>query len=129
MHQINKPDVLAELRRQFDLYEAALMANDVPALNLFFWPDSLTIRFGPAECLYGHEAIAAYRAARDATDIRRTLEHTSIVTFGDDFGTANTEYVRLSTGRRGRQSQTWVRFADGWRIVSAHVSLMPEQAD
>jgi len=24
----------------------------------------------------------------------------------------------------GRQSQAWVRFPEGWRIVSAHVSVL-----
>ncbi len=124
--QINEPSTLAEVTEMFAAYETALMANDVEALNGFFWRDPLVLRFGPAECLYGHEAIAAYRAARDVTDISRQLENTVVTTFGSDFATANTEYVRLASGRRGRQSQTWARFEDGWKIVAAHVSLMPE---
>jgi hypothetical protein len=117
---VNDPKTVAELTEIFERYEAALMANDM------FWPDELVIRFGPSECLYGYEAIKAYRAQRDVTDISRRLENTRIVTFGDSYGVANTEYVRHSSGRRGRQSQTWVRFPAGWKIVAAHVSLMPE---
>ena len=45
-----------------------------------------------------------------------------ITTFGEDFAIADAEYSR--PGLRGvtRQSQTWVRMPEGWRIVSAHVS-------
>ena len=33
--------------------------------------------------------------------------------------------TRLAAGPiRGRQSQTWIRMPEGWRIVSAHVSLL-----
>ena len=124
--EINKPTAVAEVTALFEAYETALMSNDVEALNDFFWRDSLVLRFGPSECLYGHDAIAAYRAGRDVTDISRQLEHTVITTFGSDFATANTEYVRFASGRRGRQSQTWARLPEGWKIVAAHVSLMPE---
>jgi hypothetical protein len=27
--------------------------------------------------------------------------------------------------RHGRQTQFWIRFPEGWKIVSAHVSLLP----
>lgn len=121
---VNDPTVVAEVEEQFRGYEKALMANDVAALNDYFWRDPRTLRFGPAENLYGHDAIAAYRAARDPADISRDLENTVITAFGPDHAVANTEYVRTKTGLRGRQSQTWVRMPEGWRIVSAHVSLM-----
>lgn len=124
--QINDVAIVAEVTEQFARYETALMDNDVEALNGFFWRDPLALRYGPEECLYGHDAISTYRAARDASDISRRLEKTAINTFGTDYAVANTEYVRLKTGRHGRQSQTWVRFPEGWRIVAAHVSLMPE---
>ena len=29
---------------------------------------------------------------------------------------------------RGRQSHTWVRMPEGWRIVAAHVSILPAQS-
>jgi hypothetical protein len=39
---------------------------------------------------------------------------------------AQVEFVRSDTPLRGFQSQTWVRFSPhGWRIVSAHVSMIP----
>ena len=49
-----------------------------------------------------------------------------ITTYGRDFATASTEYRRKRSGRRGRQSQTWLRTPEGWRVVAAHVSLLPE---
>jgi ketosteroid isomerase-like protein len=122
---IDDAAVRAEVRAAFDAYEAALMANDVEALNAFFWRDPRTVRFGPGDARYGHEAIAAFRSGRDTTDLARTLERVHITAFGADVAVAFAEYRRTGSARRGQQSQTWVRFADGWRIVAAHVSLEP----
>lgn len=122
--EFDLPDVLAEVRAAFAAYEAALMANDIPALNAFFWVDERAVRFGPAEALYGHAAIAANRAARDVSDLARRLENTRITALGPDHAMTNTEYVREKSGRRGRQSQVWVRTPAGWRVVAGHVSLL-----
>lgn len=121
---IDLPEPLAELRAAFAGYEAALVGNDVATLQRLFHRDARTLRYGPNEQLYGWDAIAAFRAARSPAGLERTLENTVLTTFGHDFGVASTEFVRES--RRGRQSQSWVRFSDdGWRIVAAHVSLLP----
>ncbi len=125
---IDEPGVITEVRAAFDRYEAALMANDVDALDSAFWRDPRAIRFAPGDARYGHTAIAAFRATRDVGDIERILERVTITAFGSDCAIAFAEYRRLRSGRRGQQSQTWVRFADGWRIVAAHVSLDPEGA-
>jgi ketosteroid isomerase-like protein len=124
---INDPTVMAEVTAAFMAYETALNDNDVPALTAWFWKSPLTIRFGLAENLYGHEAISAFRRARPNVDIRRTITNTLITTYGSDFATANTEFTKRDSGRRGRQSQTWMRTSDGWRVVSAHVSFFPAQ--
>lgn len=121
--EIDLPDVLAEVRAAFDAYEAALMANDAEALDGFFWPDARAIRHGPGESLYGREEILAFRRARPAAGLARTLRRTVITSFGRDVATASTEFLRKGEARVGRQSQTWVRLAIGWRIVAAHVSL------
>lgn len=121
--EINRPEVVAEVTQAFRRYEKALMANDVPALNELFWNSPHTIRFGLAEQAYGHAAIAGVRAARDPKDLARTLSRIVITTYGDDFATASCEYRRDVSGRFGRQMQTWVRMADGWRVVAAHVTL------
>jgi hypothetical protein len=124
MMDINLPDVVAEVQLAFDRYERALVANDVKVLDELFWCSTHTIRYGATENLYGYEAIQAFRAGRPAQGLSRSLTRTVITTFGRDAATANTEFSRSGTDRMGRQSQTWVRTPDGWRVVSAHVSLM-----
>lgn len=124
--QINIPEVVQEVEAEFRRYEQALMANDVATLNAQFWNAGETVRYGAVEALYGYDAIAGFRQARDVTDIARELTRTVITTYGRDTATAFTEYRRLGSGRRGRQSQTWVRMPEGWRIVAAHVSLLPD---
>lgn len=123
---VNDPDTLAEVTAMFRRYEQALMVNDTAALTAMFWASPHTLRYGVGEILYGHAEIAAFRANRAGGAPRRVLGKTSITTFGRDFGVANTEFQRANTDRLGRQSQTWVRFPEGWRIVSAHVSLLGE---
>lgn len=121
--QINIPEIVAEVSAIFAKYEKALVCNDIETLNALFWKDARVLRYGIAENLYGHEAIAGFRAGRPTIDLDRDLFNTVITTYGRDFATANTEYKRKATGKLGRQSQTWVRFPEGWRIVSAHVSF------
>lgn len=122
--KLNDPDVVAEVTAAFKAYERALMDNDTAVLNQTFWDDALTIRYGIGVNSYGHGEIAAERARRSAD--ARTLQRTEITTFGDDYATANTEFTRTASGRRGRQSQTWVRLPAGWRVVAAHVSWLDE---
>ena len=125
---IDRPDVLAEVKDAFARYERALVSNDVAALDAFFRDDLRTVRYGVNENLYGFAEIAAFRAARSPVALGRTLSRTVITTYGRDFAVASTLYERPSApGRIGRQMQTWVKFADGWKIVAAHVSLMEEK--
>jgi hypothetical protein len=125
---VNDPLVLAEVTAEFERYEQALMENDVAALDGFFWNSPLTLRYGVGERLYGYDAIVAFRLARVGGSPQRTLGTTIITTFGHDFATANTEFHRAGEKRVGRQSQTWVRTLNGWRVVSAHVSLEAEKS-
>ena len=126
--ELNLPEVVAEVSALFERYEAALNANDVAVLNRLFWRSPQTVRYGVAEELYGYEDIAAYRVARDGTEVRRELLRVAITTFGRDYATASCEFRRLATGKRGRQMQTWLRLPEGWRIVAAHVSLRENHA-
>lgn len=121
---LNDPKVLAEVTAAFEAYEAALMSNDIAALDALFWKAPETVRYGPGENLYGHDEIAAFRHARPGGSPQRKLTRTVITTFGADYATANTEFLRDGAVSVGRQSQTWIRTPDGWRIVSAHVSIM-----
>jgi hypothetical protein len=127
MLEINLPEIVAEVAAAFRRYKQALVTNDVAVLTELFWRSPLTIRYGVAENLKGWEAISAFRQARPAVDLDRDLIDTVITTYGQDFATANTEYRRKGSGRYGRQSQTWMRTPKGWRVVTAHVSLLPEQ--
>lgn len=115
--------VAAEIRAQFDAYETALRTNDIAALTGFFWNDPRAVRLGPDGGLYGHQEIAAFRRARDVSDVERVLSQVRIVALSPDLGVATCEYRRVGSGRRGAQSQVWMRRPEGWRIVSAHVSL------
>lgn len=126
--QVNLPHVLEEVTRCFERYERALVTNDIATLNELFWVDARTLRYGVNENLHGHAEIAAFRAARPATSLARTLERTTITTFGEDFATANTMFLRPPNTRVGRQSQTWARMPEGWRIVAAHVSFQEPPA-
>ena len=126
--EINRPDVVAEVAHAFERYEAALVGNDVAALDAFFWDDGRAVRYGATENLYGYAAIAAFRAGRPATGLARRVTRAVITTFGADFATTNMEFEREGATRSGRQSQTWVRMPDGWRIVAAHVSLLEKRA-
>ena len=121
---IDIPEVKAELEAVFARYETALVTNDVPVLDELFWHDKNTVRLGAGENLYGIDEIRAFRAARPSAGLQRTLRHTVITTFGEDYAVCSTEFTREGTERIGRQQQTWVRFAYGWRIVAAQVSLM-----
>lgn len=122
---INIPEIVAEVTEAFMRYESALGSNDVDTIDELFWDSPLTLRYGPNGTLVGHEALSAFRRARDITGVERTLKNTIITTFGRDFAVANTESDRPNSSATGRQSQTWVRLPEGWRIVSAHVSDLP----
>jgi hypothetical protein len=122
--EINLPEVRAEVLAVFERYEDALVNNRVDVLDELFWDSAHTVRFGAAENLLGIEAIRAFRAQRSALGLARQLCDTVITTFGHDCATAMTLFVRDGSTRIGRQSQTWVRLAGGWRVVAAHVSLI-----
>lgn len=123
-HAINQADALAELEAAFAEYERAFIANDVATLDRLFWDSPHTLRYGAGENLYGYDEIRAFRSGRPSNNLARTIVRKSVVSVGRDFGVTNIEFTRPTTDRIGRQSQTWVRFADGWKVISAHVSLM-----
>lgn len=121
---INRLDVLAEVTQAFARYEAALVANDVATLDELFWDSPHTLRYGAGENLHGIEAIRAFRNARPTTGLARAILRMQITTYGDSFAATHIEFQRPGSERIGRQTQTWVKLPQGWRVVSAHVSLM-----
>jgi hypothetical protein len=122
--EINHPETLAEVTRQFARYEQALTSNDVAVLDELFWRSPQVLRYGATENLYGSDEIEAFRAARPGKGLQREVTRTVITTFGRDFATANIEFLRAGSDRIGRQSQAWARLPEGWRVVAAHVSLL-----
>jgi hypothetical protein len=125
MLEINIPEVLAEVTAVYARYERALVSNDVATLDELFWNDARVLRYGATENLYGYDAIKGFRSARSPLNLERTVLKTVIVTYGRDLATANIEFQRKTTVAIGRQSQTWLRTDAGWRVVAAHVSLLP----
>jgi hypothetical protein len=121
---VNRPDVVADVEEQFLRYEKAFVGNDMVVLDELFWDSQQAVRFGAGENLYGHDAIARFRAQRPTGDLARELLRVEIATFGADFAAVSAEFRRVASGETGRQQQTWVRTDDGWRIVAAHVSLL-----
>ena len=124
--KINDPEIVAELQTLYSKYEAALMANDAETLTRMFWASPHAMRFGITENLYGIDEIEAFRKGREPANLARTVRRLDIVTFGRDFGSVTLEFERTLNEKTisGRQSQVWVRFPEGWRIVSAHVSVL-----
>jgi len=125
-NEVNLPEIVAELRELYPRYEQALVANDIDTLVTMFWASPEVMRFGVTENLYGQEELEAFRQSRPATNLERRVKRLEIVSFGRDFASITLEFERDTPKGlvRGRQSQVWVRLAEGWRIVSAHVSLL-----
>ena len=124
---INDPEVVAELSALYPRYEKALVTNDVDTLVAMFWAGPQVMRFGVSENLYGAEELESFRKARPSANLARAVTRLDIVSFGRDFASITLEFERPSGAAlvRGRQSQVWVRVPEGWRIVQAHVSLLP----
>lgn len=125
--QINDPETVAELLQLYPQYETALVTNDADTLTRMFWASPHTTRFGQTENLHGIGEIAVFRKGRAPVNLARTVKRLDIVTFGRDLGSVTLEFERTVKGRivYGRQTQVWVRLPEGWRIVSAHVSVLP----
>lgn len=124
---INDPAVVAEITDLHTVYEKALIENDVPTLNTLFWESAHAIRYGVTENLHGADEIRAFRQGRPSINLDRTISRLDILTLGSSAGIVNLEFVRSMDGteKHGRQTQFWFRFPEGWKIVSAHVSLLP----
>ncbi len=126
MSPINDPTVIAEVTACCEAYEQALVANDIAALQAFFWDSPLAIRFGVSEQLYGAEAISTFRQTRVINFSNRRVLRFELLALGTDTAVAMLEYevVVAAITRQGRQTQVWARLPEiGWRITSAHVSV------
>jgi hypothetical protein len=120
--EIDEASARRELDEAFARYEAALVANDLDVLDGLFWQDPRTVRVGIGDRQDGFAAISAFRRSQPRQTPPRALRDTVIVTFDQGAAVVTTTFVPTDGSPPGRQSQTWVRFAAGWRIVAAHVS-------
>jgi hypothetical protein len=120
--QINDSNILEAVTAASDRYEAALLSNKLSVLDELFWQDSQVERVSAMDEQVGIETIRAFRAARPIQGLARERLERRIVCFGDHSATVNIVFLRSSDGMIGRQSQTWVRFGEDWRIVFAHIS-------
>jgi len=122
---LNDPETVAEVTAAFRAYEAALREEDVSTLDELFHDSPFTVRFSAGEALYGAHAIATARRSRSGPIRKRRVDQVVVATYGRHAGTVDAELTRDDDGQHGRLSQTWIRFVDGWRIVSTHLSLDP----
>ncbi len=123
----NRPEIIAEVKALFERYEQALIDKDVEVLDATFWNSPYTIRYALKDNGYGFDAIHQSRVAAAPGGSKEARIRLEILTIGADLATVNLEYKSRGRDAIGRQSQTWVRFSDlGWKIIAAHVSLMPQ---
>jgi hypothetical protein len=114
-----------EVRAAFERYERALVDGDVGTLTELFWDDPRCRRFGVADRQQGAVEIAAWRRAHPTVPEGRRLRDTVVLALGDGAAVVTTLFDHPGGATEGRQSQTWCRFPQGWRIVAAHVSEVP----
>jgi hypothetical protein len=120
---IDHPEVVAAVRAAFDEYESALVANDIAAMNEWFWDDEHVVRFGLAEEQYGYASIVEWRATADPVPADRRVTRVTVHVFDRDLVSVDCEFRNGDDPAVGRQSQTWIRVDAGWRIARAHVSM------
>jgi len=123
--QVNLPEVVAEITKIFYEYEEALMTNDVEKLNQYFWQDERVTRYGIADRQFGINELITYRQATPVPAFTRILENLRVITIDEITAICQVEFVRSDTTLRGFQTQTWIKIKGVWRIVSAHVSMIP----
>ncbi|WBB57130.1 oxalurate catabolism protein HpxZ [Verrucosispora sp. WMMD573] len=120
--EIDRTDVVAEVTAAFAGYEQALVAGDVDRICGYFWDAEATVRFGLADHQYGLDEQRKWRAAQPPLPPGRRLVDTVVTAFGPDLAVVTTRFGYADAATTGRQTQTWVRLPEGWRIVTAHVS-------
>jgi ketosteroid isomerase-like protein len=121
----DRRDVVAEVLAAFHRYEDALAAGDVDVLVELFWDDPRCVRFGVADRQQGADAITRWRQAHPGVPAGRRLHDTHVLAIGEHTAMVTTLFSYPDGAVEGRQSQTWVRFGQGWRVVAAHVSEVP----
>lgn len=117
--------VEASVLAAFAEYERALADGDVAVLTELFWDDPRCVRFGVADRQRGAAEITRWRRAHPTVPAGRRLRDTHVLVLGEHAAVVTTLFDYPGRPVEGRQSQTWVRFDQGWRVVAAHVSEVP----
>ena len=127
---IDDPETKAEVEAAFADLRARAGRQRRRGARPLLLPDEAAIRYRR-----GREPLwLSRRSGRSARRARRPGSRANwrgprIVAYGRDCAVAATLFRRESApGKIGRQMQTWVRFAEGWRIVAAHVSVIDDPA-
>lgn len=113
-------DIPADLFTAFELYERAILANDIDALDAAFAPGAQTMRGDAAGLLIGHDAISAFRSVRGGVPAR-TIERVEYRPLGTDSALL-VSVSRYDGGGTGLQTQVWQRIDGQWLITAAHVT-------
>jgi hypothetical protein len=113
------------VRTAFERYERALADGDVAVMTELFWDDPRCVRFGIADRQQGADEIEAWRRTHPSVPAGRTLRGTRVLAVDDRTAVVTTLIHYPDRAIEGRQSQTWVRFPEGWRVIEAHVSELP----
>lgn len=123
--QLDRPDVVDAVLTAFHRYERALVEGDLEMLSELFWDDPRVTRYGVADRQLGPAQLAAWRRSNPSVPPGRRLSGTTVLAVDDRTAVVHTLFDYPDRPFEGRQSQIWVRFAAGWRIVAAHVSEVP----
>ena len=103
----------AEVRALSDAYEAALLVDDVAAMDAAFWDDPDALRFGIAEIQRGHAAIAEWRRTAGGVPPGRRITSREVCELAPGVVAVDLTFVNGDDPTVGRQSQTWVRHRAG----------------
>jgi len=122
---LDLPEVTAEVTAVFERYERALREADVATLTELFWADPRCVRYGVADRQQGDAEIARWRRANPGVPAGRTLSDTVVLATSATTAVVSTLFGYPGGATEGRQTQTWVLVAGGWKIVAAHVSEVP----
>ena len=125
LDEIGRVEVMNEVETAFANYNRAIEEGDGAALNGFFWQSPETVRFGPREHLFGYDEISTFRTGEWRRGPPRTVEKIVVNVLSRD-AAATSAIFRGIDGKITRQSQVWSRQPEGWRIVAAHVSGLPD---
>ncbi|MFE1664789.1 AtzH-like domain-containing protein [Microbacterium sp. P02] len=124
---VDDPALPDDLRRAFEAYESAIMANDLDALDAAFAPGTGTMRGDGAGLLVGHDAISAFRGVRGGVP-PRTITRVEHRPLGAD-ASLIVSVSRYAGGGTGLQTQLWERSDGRWLITAAHVTPRAQALD